>query len=878
VFVQQLEQDSQFFSVDGRWAHSKLARVAFAIPSCVNPALLQPLLPFLPTSPEKASPKGEVHVPSEAAAPVLKILEGMTEDAERVYRTNAPILDTAYADLADPDRTRMMTLAQVTKTLLGGKDPKWSPSPAALLAVRKALLHNEFQFRTDSRSHRLTNVFAIRPKNDVKLVETVHGWIREYFENLAISANATKGSLKKRSQGATHVAAFVDKARRLIASSRKTRQPNLGHVGPSKTSSSLEDDSAAARTVWGEDFSSSDKKIIQFLHAWVLTGQFENISSLQATCSSLILSTGCYEPGTIQNTSPLQGPVDALQRSTGALFLQEIGVIMPYENRAVYDELLMLPTVRLSRNLELLNAKAELLRENPDFRDSMAEMRRDWGTTSVYCIDDAGAHEIDDGISVERVKNADSEFWIHVHVANPTAFFGKAHTLSGLAAHMGQTIYTPERVYPMLPLWAVQDFFSMERNRPVITFSSRVDSTGNVLETKIHHGTVHNVVSITPSELAAVLGDKITVVKQRLVVGGEEPPKVDKRSPPKLDSKQLLELQDLYSVARTLWEKRKAAGSMRMPSDAPNVRVFETKQTLGLTWNGPSLDKARSVQRDPIIELTHTIPTGVKFGVDATNIVEEMMMLACQTAASWCTERNIPVMYRGTIEIPDNSGMSSDAFKQKFIDPYLENNEDIPMMLGLKYMSSRGRAIAHSSPIPHKIIGVDGYVKVTSPLRRFSDMMTHWQIEAAIRYEARTGKKLDAAELDTSRSGLPFSRRQMQESIVTLSPRERLIARTHRSSASYWTALAVMRAFHYKEADLPSTFKCWVRLAPLASLTSTVGAFGYIPEYGFKVTMMHNENIREGDEWEVAIDSVDCWNSRIFVKPLRLLQRPIDMS
>jgi hypothetical protein len=878
VFVQQLDHTSQFFSVDGRWAHSRLARVAFAIPGCIDPALLQPLLPFLPTIPDEVNPKGDIHVPSEVAAPILKVLDDMTEKAERVYRANAPILDTAYADLADPDRTRMMTLAQIARTLLGRNDPKWSPSPAALLAVRKALLHNEFRFRSDTRSHRMTNVFAIRPKNDVQVVETVHEWVREYREHLAASVNSPKKGTKTSGKGVTYVTDFIDKARRLIANSRKDRDANLGNVGPSKTRFSLEDNSTTVRPVFGERFSSSDKQIIQFLQAWVLTKQFENISGLHAACTSLVMSTGCYEPGKIQHTRAADPHVDAIQRSTGALFLQEIGVITPYENLAVYDEQLMLPTIRRSRNLELLNTKAEILRKDPDFQDSMAGMRRDWGEKTVYCIDDAGAHEIDDGISVERVKNTNSEYWIHVHVANPTAFFGKAHTLSGLAAHMGETVYTPERVFPMLPLWAVEGFFSMQRNRPVITFSSRVDSSGNVLETKIEHGTVHYVVSITPSELSTVLGDKTTLEKRKLVVGGQLPPRANERSPPKLDSKQILELQDMYGVARTLWEKRKAAGSIRITSGDPSVRVYENKKTSGLTWNEPSLDAARSIQGDPIIEFTNTIPKRhISFDMNATNIVEEMMILAGQSAASWCAERNISVMYRGTIEMPNSNGVSMDDFKQQTIEPYLEKHGDLSLVLASKYMSSRGRAVAHFSPLPHKTIGVASYAKVTSPLRRFSDMMSHWQIEAAIRYEARTGKKLNAAEVDTSESGLPFSQRQMQDSIVTLQPKEVIIRQTKRNSVKYWTALAFMRAFHYKEAELPATFRCWVSHVHMDSRPLMGGAVGQIPEYGLQVTMMNEVDAREGDEWEVAIDTVDLFRAQIYVKPVRLLHREAEL-
>jgi exoribonuclease R len=879
VFVQQLDGMSQFFSISGKWAHSNLATVSFAVPGYIDPALVQPLLPFLPTDPTASVPKGDVNVPRQVAAPVLKVLEDLTRKADDVYRANAPVLDTAYANLADPTRIRMMTLQQIATALLGRSDAEWSPSPEILLAVRKSLLHSEYRFFMDKRSHRMTNVFAIRSSHDVKNVELVHEWIRDHREHLAVSSSEISRQPGKRGEGVKFVADFINKARRLIATSRKDREPNLGNLGPSKArfSLGLGNRSSAVRPVFGERFNSADKKIIEFIRAWALHGQFDNIPGFHATSTSLIMATGCYEVGTIQHRPAVKDDQDRIERSTGALFLQEIGVTLPYENLAVYDEQLMLPTVRSSRNLEFLNKKADELKEKPDFKDSMADMRRDWGSTTVYCIDDAGAHEIDDGISIERVKNKDSEFWCHVHVANPTAFFGKTHVLTGLAAHMGETIYTPERVYPMLPLWAAERYFSIDRNRPVITFSSRVDSTGKVLENKIQHGIVRKVVSITPSELSAVLGEKNTLEKKSIVVGGEVPA-MAKRSPPKLDSNQVLELQDMYAVARNLWERRKAAGAISITGDFPSVRVYENSKGPGLAWNPPSVDASRLIQGDPIIELSNNVRTRcINLDINATKIVEEMMMLGGQTAASWCTERNIPVMYRGTVETPDDTpGMTAQEFEEEIIKPYMEKHGDLSRILASRYMASRGRAVAHFSPLPHKIMGVTGYVKVTSPLRRFSDMMTHWQIEAAIRYEARTGRKLDAAQVDITESGLPFSQRQMQESIVTLQPKEKLIRQVKRDSALYWFHLALMRAFHYKETELPPTFQCWINHVPVRSL-SRATAVGNLVDYNLQVKLTEDVDAQLGDEWEVAIDSVDYYQRKIFVKPLRLLFREADL-
>ncbi|KAH5043271.1 hypothetical protein HBI74_014200 [Parastagonospora nodorum] len=882
VFVQQLDSKSQFFSVNGRWCHSTLNRVAFAITGCIDPALLDPIIPFMPTNPDKADPKGELHIPIELGSPVLKILEGMTYEAEQIYRAHAPVLDTAYAVLADAKRTRMMTLSQITKTLLAQNDPAWRPSPAALLAVRKSLLHNEFRFRCDLRTHRLTNVFAIRPKNDVEVVETVHEWIREYRDFLATSASTDQGASKKRSQGVTYIEDFLAKARRLIALSRTNREPNRGVAGPSKkVTLSRVEKSPGLEYVWGERFSHSDKKIIDFLQAWVLTMQYAGISGLHAACASLVMATGCYEPGAVQSNGFPEDDAFEIRRSTGMLFLQEIGVISPYENRTLYDEQLMLPTVKLSRNLELLNTKAELTRKNPDFRDSMAHLRRDWGSTTVYCIDDAGAQEIDDGVSIERIEGGTSEFWIHVHVANPTAFFDKTHTLSGLAAHMTETFYTPERAYPMLPAWAAGGHFSLGRDRPVLTFSSRIDAGGNVLESKIQSGTVHNIVTITPSQMSSLLGHQTTMETRRFVVGGEPRISDALASAPAVSAEQLRDLQDMYTAAQRLWEKRKAAGAIRLNRVKNHVRLFESPDRAGLAWNPPSTDRSRLVQGDPIIEVTNSVRQSWLDlgGTKPSHIVEEMMILACSTAASWCTERKIPVIFRGTIAMPNSDASSSEESKLREMLSRLEQQQDrASYKLISQYMNSLGRAISHSSPLPHRIIAVPGYVRVTSPLRRFSDMIAHWQIEAALRYEAHTGKQFDANVASTGGRGiLPFTKRQMQESIVTLSPRERLIASTKRTSETFWSTLALHRAYYYKEASLPETFKFWVRTPPGESPLTWAGATGSLPEYGFGALVdCGPEDMQAGDEWEVRLAWIDVFNRLIFVKPVQLLQRAND--
>ncbi|KAF2727487.1 RNB-domain-containing protein [Polyplosphaeria fusca] len=870
VFVQQLGEDSQFLSTNGRWCHCTLAAITFAIPGCIDPALLEPIRPFMPTQPSQLHLQSAIHLPRELSSPVTTLLRQLTNESERVYRENASVLDHAHATLADDTRTRMMTLEQIARALIGHNDEAWKPSSEVLLAVRKSLLHNVFRFRTDPRSHRLTNLFSIRPKVDVDNVETVMGWVRDYQTCVASSAtrSAQHGvDFSNQTDGSRHVRRFVEKARRLVARSREHRDIAWGFVGPSKSRPD------AMHTVWGEAFSDSDRAIINFLQYRALTKAYSSKPELHSACVAIIRATKCYDGVSSKSGRYFD---TAISRATALIFLQEIGVLSPYENRTLYDEHLVLPKVRASRNVDLLNTKAELMQKKPDFRDRMQHLRKDWGSVNVYCVDSAGAKDIDDGVSISRVEGKESEFWVHVHVANPTAFFDKTHVLSGLAAHMTETVYTPEHVFLMLPEWATQNYFSLASRRPTLTFSARVDQNGEILENKIQSGIIGNVIRLTPTALATHLGSAPEDDEVHFIVGGKAPTPTHSTAPVKLTPDQLQELRDLQTVGSRLFERRMSAGAAIQLDKATHARVFDGESNL--SWAAPSTDRARLIVGDPTIWLTANsadIVAATSFGPKI--IVQEMMILGCRVAASWCSERGIPAIFRGTVQSPtisSKNSLSLEEFKTRVWTPYLEAHGRPSLFLVLQYNMMVGRSISHHSSLPHKSLGSEeGYIKVTSPLRRFCDMMAHWQIEAALRYEAESGTKLNAQTLaDSSHSILPFSRRQMQDAVTTLTPREKLILKAKVYSQSFWICQAIARAFYYKEAPLPETFTVLVRYL---YHSFNRPAFGALKELSLRVRILNPDNLdlRIGDEWEMKIDSVNTYFRTITVTPIRLLVR-----
>jgi exoribonuclease-2 len=102
-------------------------------------------------------------------------------------------------------------------------------------------------------------------------------------------------------------------------------------------------------------------------------------------------------------------------------------------------------------------------------------------------------------------------------------------------------------------------------------------------------------------------------------------------------------------------------------------------------------------------------------------MVRECMLLAGEGAGLWCLHRNLPVPYimQETGDLPD------------------ETLEGIAGYYQLR-RCMRPRTLS-TRPGQHSGLGLDTYVQVTSPLRRYTDLLAHLQIRAVLRGEKPLG-------------------------------------------------------------------------------------------------------------------------------------------
>lgn len=916
---------AQFLTMQGKWLHQSERSVQYRLKGFADTETLNRIIPYLPNPETMAEIQAvsdrayteDLSVPREVAAPLIARMVKFHDESQEIYRLHANSLDDAHSILAHETDLWYGTLVSAATTLL--KMPAASLPQAAVFAVRKALVHAGFAFNMDRRSHRQTGFFQIRSKAQVKNVEQVRHWIRQWQDDLAKTAGLSKQERSQHfpSKGAKYVYSFIKKSKAIVMESRKTRQPTESHnVGISKVRIPLTEDTDCVKITAGNEFTDEEGEILRFMEAWACTNMFLGLPRIESLPPLLLHATGLY-------------PDTALGQNIGFMFLQELGTLLPYENRVRFDQHLLLPSSQHSKPLHNLMNKLMTMRDSHNFEDSMSGLRHDWKDLPVYCIDGAEAHEIDDGISLESAgKGADGkeEHWVHIHIANPTAFFDRNHPLAKMARHMGETIYMPERAYVMLPRWATQRHFSLAPDRPCLTFSAKLDSDGKTLEKKITPGIIRNVISLTPDEIESLIGENSLEAKlpmKTYSVGGTPPPPKNRKSPlSDMQKQNIIQLSTLNELAARRAGIRKSAGGMFFDAHKPEVKVWQSSKHNGLAWDHPHRKGSRIVEGDPIIQLkTRGLSNWFEPSANAVDVlVREFMLLACEIAASWCAEREIPIIYRGT-----TTSRQSELERERFVKDQLAPNTaadgTYPMWLGVQYLRTIGFTALRTEPIRHGFLGMEYYSKVTSPLRRYGDMILHWQIEAALRHEASTGESLIVSKRGAGKRkrevALPFSKAALESIMLGLQPREQIVSRSQSYADTFWCTMLLFRKHNFGEdggfegfptRELPVrdqtrkrglasqdasskelVEKEEVRMEKVPIFTAFVsnrpdlhGGAPYLPcyltEFNITASMIpppveEGVEVQLGDLWECRIEQVDMFKRIIVMRALGLVKR-----
>lgn len=188
-------------------------------------------------------------------------------------------------------------------------------------------------------------------------------------------------------------------------------------------------------------------------------------------------------------------------------------------------------------------------------------------------------------------------------------------------------------------------------------------------------------------------------------------------------------LRGLRQIAFDYQERRRQSGALFFPRNEVKIKVDEQRQVAiaPLRMDSPS-----------------------------RQLVSELMIFVGDETARLCADQQIPAVYRSqtvieTTQVADLLAVPSPARVNQ----------------ALRFMP---KARLSPSPERHDGLGVDAYLQVTSPLRRYPDLLLHYQLKAWLKGEAT-----------------PLGAEEMQSIGKQVEMLQDIHSRLEREARRYWT-------------------------------------------------------------------------------------------
>ena len=885
VFVKRFQRQLQFFTQFGSWIHLESQRtVWFHVSGFVDPSELDLIRPYLPSVEVPLQLVGYVHspesiTPQQAGHLLMAKMANFIRQADSLYRDHAGKIDQAYDKVAYDKQYRWMHINDITKDVLDLESSDNIPV-STVWAVHRALILHDMGFIPEQYTHWKNGVYEILAKQDMDLVRQIRHWVREYQEFAISQACGVAATSSKQPPKTSVLADFARDIMPIIRENRLIRaRSQSGDLGPSKLQ--VKPEPVAFRSIPLRAAKPPETLIFRFLEMWSARKTTRIGSPLWALGPMILRSTGAYSEKDLLD----------LDIPMGYRFLQEVGVFTPWESKVAFNTRLALPGLNFDPQTESLLASASERAEGFEIHDTMSDLRQDWGNLEVFCIDDASTREVDDGISLEPVAGDRSCYWIHVHTANPSACLDPEDAMAKYAEHITQSIYFPDKVYSMFSPKVARKHFSLQPNRPVLTFSAKLSIEGDIIETRITPSRIHNVVFVSPQVTSNLLSPGAKGLPMVSYTVGHNPAPTYEHHGQKLRSsltaEQIETLQTLSHLGKA--RRKKCVDSVVEEPYVKILRNIRNRPTLD-RWPRPSVYYSqvefpwrrvlRKIEGDPTIQIQTRIfqPSILSEGEVAEEagqgprLVHDMMVLAGEIGATWCAARNIPLIFQGTKKVDWNS--TPDVIR-RWQEACLPGQKGEALYLAADEYSRVGRKGAYSaSAIKHEVLGTTAYAKVTSPIRRFTDMIAHWQIQAALRLEAQLGRPLTEMDFPT----LPFSKSRLESLGQYIKNRDSILMASQASSILHWCNLLVMRGYQFQEPvqahALPEYLEAFMMWR------NTTHWYGKVKELNleFQIPLVGNSNpnlkhIEVGDWWKVKVEDASPILGRMVVEPFELISR-----
>ncbi|MBW0486389.1 hypothetical protein O181_026104 [Austropuccinia psidii MF-1] len=652
----------------------------------------------------------------------------------------------------DPSKPGHLSSEQGVRYLLGLKHAE---NDIMVFALHQQLMANADMFLAITREMRDDSSFLVQSLNTLDALCTVRDWM-------------THDSVQLNS--------FVDKCKAIIESHRRTLKAENADSPLNIISNGF--------SAWTQ----TDLMFIEVLRTIAINQRMIQEQPYGTIVAKILKMIGLYDSEAMSETWPSL----TFDRFGAIALLRDLGILPAWQSVGLWDSDLNL-TNRVAEQFNIVTksldqssqARASFLTkslstlpgtsQNPSLtqmkidilpKDPIDSLRYDFGDLPVYIIDDPGAQELDDGISIEPIdvppsqngSSDDGHAWIHVHVADPTSCLDPSHPISLRACSYLDTLYLPGFSLPMLPSKLIKthrmtlgsdDKFAKPLPQKTLSFSAKINQKGDILDYKVRPGWIKNTKQVTYKVVSEVLDGSKSSGRRVIHIGPDAEQKFELElnthrnlSIDELEPKDRLHLQQLGQFAKILTKRRVDDGAMGWHLPIANVSICSDPSawpSLGIpaiphiATGTPSL----SIILPDKIENLKNHAWGMN---SAQALVTEMMLMAGRLAGRFYVDhhlhdQNFLLPFRSQ---PSPALIDSSQNEETLRELRKHINPNTGLISPFHFQKARIMfmpAVNGMDPMSHFPLGINdqyGYCKVTSPLRRYSDLVSHWQIKNTI--------------------------------------------------------------------------------------------------------------------------------------------------
>ena len=328
--------------------------------------------------------------------------------------------------------------------------------------------------------------------------------------------------------------------------------------------------------------------------------------------------------------------------------------------------------------------------------------RTDFRGATTVTIDGEHARDFDDAITIEKLPNG--HYWLGVHIADVSHYVEEDSALDREGYDRGTSVYFPERAVHMFPSELATGLCSLNPHvdRLVQSCLMEIDRRGQVVRSEFHDGVINSDERMTYAAVNGILTDRDPALLARyaaLVPMFEQ-------------------MRDLF---QTLNDARRRRGSIDFDLNEAEVIISE----------GGEVEAIIALQRNV-----------------AHRLIEEFMLLANETVATYLESQEAPALYR-VHEEPDvlkvakfeefisgfgySLGAPLTALRPRHFQKLLERIHDKPEEKPIAFLMLRTMQKARYAPenLGHFGLAAASYTHFTSPIRRYPDLVVHRALRAA---------------------------------------------------------------------------------------------------------------------------------------------------